>query len=621
MTSHLVSDDELEREVGPAAAFTSVCSMISSHATARPDHAAVVDKTGRVTYGALQRRSRLLAARLAEHGVGPGSCVGVFLERSADFVVAAYAVLRAGAAYLPLDVDTPAERLAFVLTDAGAAAVVTRADETRLPDGPWGTVDVAMSGAWSSVDVAPGPDDLAYVIYTSGSTGRPKGVELTHANLANLVDWHVDAFAVTPADRASQVASVGFDAAVWEIWPTLAAGATLHVAGEATRRSAPMLRDWLVAEEITVAFAPTVMAEQLIHFSWPAGTRLRTLLTGADVLHRRPPAGLPFSLVNNYGPTECTVVATSGLVDPEPAARSDADAAADTPSIGLPIVDTVALVLDDALAPVPVGEPGELCLGGTLVGRGYRNDPGLTASRFVTLDRDDGPPLRVYRTGDRVRLLPDGEIGFLGRLDRQVKLRGYRIEPAEIVATLDRVPAVRAAAVVARADAHGDAHPAADAEPELVAYVVRADGAPVTAAQLRDHLAARLPDYMVPATFVEVAALPVTLHGKLDEAALPPPSPDNLLPGQAPETGTAVGSVAGSVEDQVGEMVCELLKLPSVDVDDNIFLVGGHSMLAMQLVARIKQVFGVKLTLRQVFEQPTVTGITATVVERMAGPA
>jgi acyl-CoA synthetase (AMP-forming)/AMP-acid ligase II/aryl carrier-like protein len=384
-----------------------------------------------------------------------------------------------------------------------------------------------------------------------------------------------------------------------------------------------MLRDWLVAEEITVAFAPTVMAEQLIHFSWPAGTRLRTLLTGADVLHRRPPAGLPFSLVNNYGPTECTVVATSGLVDPEPDAGSAADAAADTPSIGLPIVDTVALVLDDALVPVPVGEAGELCLGGTLVGRGYRNDPGLTASRFVTLHRDDGPPLRVYRTGDRVRLLPDGEIGFLGRLDRQVKLRGYRIEPAEIVATLDRVPSVGAAAVVARADAHGDAHPAADDEPELVAYVVRADGAPVTAAQLRDHLAARLPDYMVPATFVEVAALPVTLHGKLDEAALPPPSPDNLLPGQAPapETGTAVGSVAGSVEDQVGEMVCQLLKLPSVDVDDNIFLVGGHSMLAMQLVARIKQVFGVKLTLRQVFEQPTVTGITATVVERMADPA
>ena len=224
---------------------------------------------------------------------------------------------------------------------------------------------------------------------------------------------------------------------------------------------------------------------------------------------------------------------------------------------------------------------------------------------------------RVYRTGDRVRLLPNGEIGFLGRLDRQVKLRGYRIEPAEIVAALDRVPAVRAAAVVARAGAHAGP----DAEPELVAYVVRAEGAAITAGELRDHLAARLPDYMVPTTFVEVAALPVTLHGKLDEAALPPPSPASLLPGQPDPAAPAADGAEDSVEDQVGEMVCQLLKLGSVDAGENIFLVGGHSMLAMQLVARIKQDFGVRLTLRQVFETPTVAGIAAAVVGRMPGIA
>ena len=243
--------------------------------------------------------------------------------------------------------------------------------------------------------------------------------------------------------------------------PTSRPGAAVCIADEATRRSPQLLRDWLVAEKITIAFAPTVLAEQLIHLAWPAGTALRTLLTGADVLHRRPAAGLPFALVNNYGPTECTVVATSGTVEP---AQGD-----DTPSIGRPIGDTTALVLDGSLQPVAPGDAGELCLAGALVGRGYRNDPELTASRFVTLHRDSGPPLRVYRTGDQVRLLDNGEVAFLGRLDRQIKLRGFRIEPAEIVAALDRTGGVAASAVVAP---RGEP----DGEPELVAYVVPARG-------------------------------------------------------------------------------------------------------------------------------------------------
>ena len=320
MTSHVVSDDELgwhEAEVA-GRPRTSICSMVSAHAASRPDRPAVIDPDGRhLTYRELQWRSGGLAVQLAADGVGPGSCVGVFLERSSEFVVAAYAVMRAGAAYLPLDVATPQDRLEFVLSDAGAEAVIS--DGRELPAGPWRTIQVdepiAVPDAHPGLDRS-APDDLAYVIYTSGSTGRPKGVELTHANLTNLVDWHVSAFGVVPTDRASQVASVGFDAAVWEIWPHLAAGAAVCITDEATRRSPQLLRDWLVAEKITIAFAPTVLAEQLIHLAWPAGTALRTLLTGADVLHRRPAAGLPFALVNNYGPTECTVVATSGTVDP-----------------------------------------------------------------------------------------------------------------------------------------------------------------------------------------------------------------------------------------------------------------------------------------------------------------
>ena len=335
--------------LAPAGRVISVCAAIAEQAATGPGRTAVVGPDGRsLTYGELVARSDDLAARLAADGVGTGSCVAVLVERSVDFVVAAYAVLRTGAAYLPLDVATPQDRLEFVLSDAEVLVVLTGGGAPPVPAGPWRSVDVDARTTVPvprSTPAADRPEDLAYVIYTSGSTGRPKGVELTHANLANLVDWHVDAFGITSADRASQVASVGFDAAVWEVWPHLAAGASVCIADEATRRSPQLLRDWLVAERITVAFAPTVLAEQLIHLDWPAGTALRTLLTGADVLHRRPVAGLPFALVNNYGPTECTVVATSGSGRRRTGHRRP-------PPIGRPIADTDALVLDDDLRPV-----------------------------------------------------------------------------------------------------------------------------------------------------------------------------------------------------------------------------------------------------------------------------
>ena len=571
-----------------------------------PDRTAIVDGDRLLTYRELEWQADLLAAGLSRLGVGPGSCVAVFLDRSPEFTTAAYAVWKAGAAYLPIDAATPPDRVQFVLSDACVSTVITRSREAaELPPGPWHTVKLDGPGLPldkpSAAPMNPEPESLAYVIYTSGSTGLPKGVELTHANLANLVSWHVGTFGVTPADRASHVASVGFDAAVWEIWPHLAAGASVHVADEATRRSPQLLRDWLARQKITISFAPTVMAEQLIHLPWPAETALRTLLTGADVLHRRPAGGLPFALVNNYGPTECTVVATSGLVAPS---ANDCG----TPTIGRPIANTTALVLDSSLKPVDAGEPGELCLAGAHVGRGYRHDDELTASRFVMIEPETGPPLRVYRTGDVVRLLDNSEIAFLGRLDRQVKIRGFRIEPAEIVAALNLVPQVKASAVVARAT-RGD-------EPELVAYIVAADHAPPTAPELRAFLASRLPDYMIPAWFVRIAVLPVTLNGKLDDAALPPACADNLLPGHA---GALSGDVDGSAEDQVAEMVRVLLDVPAVGLRDNIFLIGGHSMLAMQLVSRIKQVFGVQLPLRLLFEHPTIEELAAAVTRRTSG--
>jgi amino acid adenylation domain-containing protein len=616
----LISEVRVAQDV-----FASVYLRIRALAESAPDRVAVADAAGETTFGELIRRSSVLGARLSAVGVEPGSCVGLFLDRSPEFVVAAAGVHAAGAAYLPIDTASPADRVEFVLADAGVSAVVTSAQQaTRLPDGPWRTLILdGQDGAGpaepvTSEPIASGPDDLAYVIYTSGSTGRPKGVELTHRNLANLVDWHVAAFGVGADDRASQVASLGFDAAVWEIWPHLAAGASVHFADEATRRSPQLLRDWLVAERITVGFVPTVLAEQLIHLCWPADTSLRTMLTGADVLHRRPAEDLPFRLVNNYGPTECTVVSTSGVVAPEESGEDPGTGTGSgAPSIGRPIAGATAMILDGSLRPVRRGEPGELCMAGALVGRGYRNDPELTAGRFVTVPADAEHPergsVRVYRTGDQVRMLANGEIAFLGRLDKQIKIRGFRVEPAEIVASLDRFPGVAASAVVALGVHRNGAtsNGAEPAEPELIGYVVpdrdaELGAVELRAAELRTFLATRLPEYMIPARFAAVDTLPLTINGKLDEAALPALTCDNVLPDEADPV-TAGGDFGeNSVEEQIAGMVRSLLKVPSVEHGQNIFLIGGHSMLAMQLTLQIRRAFGVRLSLRQVFDAPTV---------------
>lgn len=587
-------------------AAPSIVDRIAAHAAAAPHHLAIAHESFSLTYADLHRRSNQLAAYLIQAGAEPDSCIGLLLDRSANFVVAALAVLKTGAAYLPLDSSTPPDRAAFILADAAATLLITQSGKARdlalsklrviELDGT-DTAPVA-SESDADINVELPADSLVYIVYTSGSTGRPKGVEITHANLCNLIDWHQAAFNVTAADRASQVAGFGFDAAAWEIWPHLAAGASLYIADEQTRRSPIALRDWLVVHKITISFVPTVMAEQLLHETWPADTALRTLLTGADALHRRPTAGLPFVLVNNYGPTECTVVATSGAV-----ASDSNQAGQSTPSIGRPIANTTAFILDDHLMPVPHGQPGELCLAGALVGRGYRNNPAMTASRFIMYTPPSGSALRIYRTGDRVRLTDTGEIAFMGRLDDQVKIRGYRIELGEIISHLDRFLAIEASAVIARDDA--------GTGPELVAYVVLAPGTKVSSVDLREFLAARLPDYMIPSKFVTIPALPMTANGKLDKAALPAPAPHNLLPdGKTPQ---AQASPASAIEQRLATLVTSLLGTTSCGREDNFFMAGGHSMLGVQLVARIRDQFGVKLTLRQLFNAPTIAGLAVEV--------
>ncbi|HXD22905.1 MAG TPA: amino acid adenylation domain-containing protein, partial [Gemmatimonadaceae bacterium] len=486
---------------------------VEREAARHPDEVALADDRRSVTWRDLNERSASLAARLSALGTSPDSPVALCMPGSPAMIVAALGIMRAGGAYVPLDPALPEERLAGIVRDAGAKVLVT---DNRAATWAVECVEriVMLDDGGPSAACAPGasadalvtPDNLAYIIYTSGSTGQPKGVEVTHRSLANLVSWHQRAFGVSRADRATQLAGVGFDAAVWEVWPYLAAGAPIHFAPSAVRADPAALRDWLVAEEITITFVPTVMAERLIELAWPADVPLRVMLTGGDALHSYPPPGLPFELVNNYGPTECTVVATSGAVRP-------GGHGAEPPDIGCAITNVRAHVVDGRLQEVADGIPGELCIGGVSVARGYRNRPDLTAERFVPDPFYPEPGARLFRTGDIVRRLPGGELAFVGRLDDQVKLRGYRIEPGEITFTLKRHRGVRDGVVVAAGDG-------AD-EKRLVAYWVPVAGDLTPSADdLVAFLRRSLPDYMVPSAFVRLDALPLTPNGKVDRAAL-----------------------------------------------------------------------------------------------------
>lgn len=563
---------------------TTVVDLFRAQARVSPNAIAIADQEEALSYSVLDERSERLAHHLRQLGISPGEIIGLCLPRSAATAVAALGILRAGAAYLPLDPSYPAERLRFILQDAGVRWIVTpKNGEQMLPAGKWELIGTDFPETGSDpVNTGVEPSSLAYVIYTSGSTGEPKGVRVTHANLSNLVSWHRRAFDVTSTDRATLLASPGFDASVWELWPYLASGATVLVP-EATLHSGPSaLRDWILKERVTITFLPTAIGERMFDLSWPANASLRLLLTGADTLRKRPPASLPFRCVNNYGPTECTVVATSGVIAPD----GDADT---LPPIGIPIDNVEVHILDEELQPVPDGSAGELCISGANVSLGYLNRPSLSAHRFV-----DWKGKRIYRSGDLARRLPDGQIAFLGRIDQQIKIRGFRIEPNEIIKALDQHPLVSASTVVARLTSD---------DQTLVAYIVPASNVGFTARGLRDHLARTLPHYMIPAMFVRVDALPLTNNGKVDRDALPEPGPDNAVQDEkyvAPST---------PVEEALAKIVENLLAIDRVGVHDNFFLLGGHSLLGAQLVSQIRSQFGVQLRLGTIFENPTVAGL------------
>jgi amino acid adenylation domain-containing protein len=591
--------DSLGSDVFETKPFISVPMLVERQAAITPGALAVCSGSQSLTYGELENRSTQMAQHLRNAGAAPGSVVGLCAERSIDFPVAALAIMKAGCAYLPLESRTPQKRLQMMLKAAQVSIVLTDSNLLEMLSGNGRkllTLDrrpAEISGDLQTTEIS--PEHLAYVIYTSGSTGLPKAVAIGHDSLLNLCQWHNRSFGITPTDRASQVASIGFDAAVWEIWPYLVAGASVHLVNDEIRTQPQQLRDWMVRERITIGFAPTPIAERMLKLAWPKETSLRFLLTGADTLHQYPSPDLPFTLVNNYGPTECAVVATSGMVYPN---RS----ASDLPAIGRPIGNAEIYILNSAMQRVTAGELGEIYIGGAGLAKGYLNDPAMTAERFVKHPFSADEDARLYRTGDMGRWLPDGQIAFHGRMDDQVKIRGYRIELNEISCAVNRHPAVRESVIVAIENGTAG-------EKELVAFVVLAGACPAVA-ELRDFLSKELPDHMLPAKFVRLDYLPLGPSGKVDRSALPTPNDLNIL--RDPSS----WNVSTATEQRVARIVASLLGLEKVGVDENFFYLGGNSLFGTQLIARLREAFGVDVPLLKLFDHPTVADLAAE-VERL----
>ncbi|MDA0638053.1 amino acid adenylation domain-containing protein [Nonomuraea sp. MCN248] len=581
---------------------------IEAQAARTPGAVAVRFEGRALTYGELDAAADRIARTLRGLGAGPGSVVAVCAERSLELLPGLLGVLKAGAAYLPIDPDYPSDRVAFMLADAAPAVLLTQSGiRPSLPDTTATILDLDDPDVWTGgsgplPEVRPG--DVAYVIYTSGSTGRPKGVPNTHGGIANRLDWMQERFRLDDADVVAQKTPLSFDVSVWELFWPLRCGARLVLATPGGHKDAAYLRKLIATEGVTtVHFVPSMLAVFLAESGGATesggagrGSLRRVICSGEELpadLARRCVATLPDAELHNlYGPTEAAVDVSAWHCLP-----GTLTSAARVP-IGAPIANTTLYVLDAALSPVPIGVPGELFIGGAGLARGYLNRPALTAERFVP-DPYGPPGSRLYRTGDLVRRRPDGVLEFLGRLDAQVKLRGLRIEPGEIEAALRALPAVGDAAVIVRDD-------------RLVAYVTPNAGLTGTDAldQALDHGALRaelkktLPDYMVPAGYVTLAALPLSPNGKLDRRRLPAPvaARDAAVEFIAPDTPT---------ERTLAAIWGDLLGVEAVGVADDFFDLGGHSLLATQVVARLRQEAGAEVSVMDVFKHRTVRELAA----------
>ncbi|HEX5890086.1 MAG TPA: amino acid adenylation domain-containing protein, partial [Pyrinomonadaceae bacterium] len=573
-----------------------VHELFAEQAREEPERIAVACGAEQMSYGELNTRANRLARYLRRNGVDTESRVCICLEPGLELIVAVLGVLKAGAAYVPLDPAYPDNRLAFMLGDCGAQVLLT---ESRLLDGRLGpgNVPTLCVDAEREEILCESPDDpdvnicgdnLIYVIYTSGSTGRPKGAGVTHGNFINLVDWFVSEFAVAERERVLIISSFSFDLTQKDIFSTLATGGQLHFPASTLYDPAEILAT-ISEKEITLVNCTPSAFYPLVDSAKPGFQKLATLkhvfLGGEPInvlrlrewsMHRNA------EIVNTYGPTEATDTCSAFRL-------SDLEPRTSAPPIGKPSDNVELLILDEYFNLIPQGVAGELCVGGAGVGRGYLNNPSATAERFVPHPYSSAAGARLYRTGDLARHLPDGNIEFLGRLDHQVKVAGYRIELGEVEAAMVQHEAVSECVVVVRDDAHGNAR--------LVAYVVPEPAVQLPeASALRRYLADSLPAHMIPSVFVALETFPLTPGGKVDRRALPPPST------MGNGTGSNYAAPRTAVEEVLAGIWREVLAVERVGIHDNFLDLGGHSMLAMRCVSAMRRLFRVDIPLRVLFE-------------------
>ena len=576
--------------------------LFAKQALKHPEAVAVVFEDERITYRELNEKSNQLARHLFNIGINHGAPAGLFLERSVEVITGVFGILKAGGAYVPLDPAYPKERLRHMIEDTRSPVILT---QSRLKDLlPESKADViCLDTDWDRIsgentedpESDAEPDSLAYVIYTSGSTGTPKGVCCHHKGVLNLLTDFRNRQPLRVGDICTWWTSLNFDVSVYEIFSPLIEGATLIIVPESVRPDAPALMDWLHKERATSTYLPPFMVADFDVWvrEHPGKSMLRRLLVGVEAIAERllnsidkDVAGL--HIINGYGPTEATVCATLYSIRPENELHEN------TP-IGRPVRNMEIYLLDEEGKKLRAGEPGELCIGGVGVAHGYLNRPDLTAERFIPDTFSDRDGAKLYKTGDVARLMPDGNIEFVGRVDFQVKFHGYRVELGEIETRLRKHPAIREAVVLLREDIAG--------VKRLVAYLVCYEGQEVSAEELGKRLKTSLPDYMVPSVFVLLDRIPMTPNGKTDRSALPPPIVSDVIQlrqadYKAPET---------PEEKSIADIFEQLLQLDLVGVNDNFFELGGHSLLATQLCSQMDKSWGVRLPLQAVYDGPTVS--------------
>jgi amino acid adenylation domain-containing protein/thioester reductase-like protein len=571
-----------------------------------PDNIAVVFENQQLTYAELNARANQLAHYLQQQGVGPEVLVGIYAERSLNTIIALLGILKAGGAYLPLDPALPVESLTFRLQDAKAAVLLTQKGLLK-PEDAQGHIVVYLDADWELIaqesEVNPTseltPENLAYILYTSGSTGQPKGVAIEHQQILNYLHAIIDKLEVPAGASFATVSTFAADLGNTAIFPALCMGGCLHIVSQDRASDPEALAEYFQRHPIDcLKIVPSHLATLLESSASPSILPRQCLVLGGeaaswDLVEKIQQSAPNCRILNHYGPTETTV----GVLTYPVKSKRDSYNAKTVP-IGRAIANTQVYVLDEHLQPVPIGVPGELYIGGAGLARGYLHRPELTAEKFITIEHlggQDAHPTRVYKTGDRARYLPDGNIEFLGRVDHQVKIRGFRIELGEIEAALSQHPGVRQAVVSLSEDESGNKR--------LVGYVIPNQKQAPSVSDLRHFLLNKFPEYMVPSAFVLLKSLPLTPNGKVNRRALPAPEHTR------PELEAVYVAPRTPVEKQLAEICAKLLGLEKVGIHDNFFDLGGHSLLITQLLAQVRDTFKVDLSLRTLFEVPTVANI------------